>query len=453
MPSKETLIATNRFGLGASKTDIANAASNPKEWLRDQINADQPIPEIFTSQADSVALLKESYKARAIKIEVMKKNARKDIRKGFYKSLTARLTHQVQTQRPFAERLVMFWSNHFTVSLTRNIIGPAIPAYENEAIRPHIFGRFEDMLLSTAQHPCMLIYLDNVASIGPNSKRGLRRGKDLNENFAREILELHTLGAQGGYSQADVTSFAKILTGWTVSLNRKKTKNRKAPLGTFFFDKRIHEPGPQKLLGKTYDQEGKRQGIQALKAIARHPSTANFIATKLVRHFVDDNPSAEDIQTIVDVFTETSGDLAAVSNALIDLESAWKMSGTKVKTPEEMIISALRALQLDKPAALPRRQLLFPALKSMGQQLFRAPSPAGWPDEAKAWIAPESLMHRIEWARAFSRHSAAAINPLDIFDNTIGPFASEEAKRLIKGAPSKEDGLALIFSSPAFQRR
>jgi len=386
MPSKETLIATNRFGLGASKTDIAHAASDPKKWLRDQINADQPIPEIFASQADSVILLKESYKARAIKIEVMKKNARKDIRKGFYKSLTARLTHQVQTQQPFAERLVMFWSNHFTVSLTRNIIGPAIPAYENEAIRPHIFGRFED-------------------------------------------------------------------TGWTVSLNRKKAKNRKAPLGTFFFDKRIHEPGPQKLLGKTYDQEGKRQGIQALKAIARHPSTANFIATKLVRHFVDDNPSAEDIQTIADVFTETNGDLAAVSNALIDLESAWKMSGTKVKTPEEMIISSLRALQLDKPAALPRRQLLFPALKSMGQQLFRAPSPAGWPDDAKAWIAPESLMHRIEWARAFSRHSAAAINPLDIFDNTIGPFASEEAKRLIKGAPSKEDGLALIFSSPAFQRR
>ena len=118
-----------------------------------------------------------------------------------------------------------------------------------------------------------------------------------------------------------------------------------------------------------------------------------------------------------------------------------------------MIISALRALQSSKPAALPRKQLLFPALKSMGQQLFRAPSPAGWPDEAKAWIAPESLMHRIEWARAFSRQSAAAINPLDIFDNTIGPFASEEAKRLIKGAPSKEDGLALIFSSPAFQRR
>lgn len=453
MLSKETLIATNRFGLGASPIDIAKATPNPKNWLRAQINAEQTIPKILAAQADSAALLKEAYEARGIKNEDMKKDARKIRRNGFRQALNARLTNQVQTDRPFAERLVMFWSNHFTVSRTRGLIGPAIPAYESEAIRPFIFGRFEDMLLSAVQHPCMLIYLDNISSIGPNSKQGSRRGKDLNENLAREVLELHTMGSQGGYTQTDVTNFAKILTGWTVSRKRKNAKKQKLPPGQFQFINRIHEPGPQTLLGKTFDQNGKRQGVQALKEIARHPSTANFIAAKLVRHFVDDNPSAEDIQTIANVFKKTNGDLASVSKALIDLESAWKMSGTKVKKPEEMIISALRALHMDGPLSLPRRQLLFPALKSMGQEVFHAPSPAGWPDEAKAWIAPESLMHRIEWVREFSRRSAAAINPLDIFDNTIGPFASDDAKKMIKGAPGREDGLALIFSSPAFQRR
>jgi uncharacterized protein (DUF1800 family) len=299
----------------------------------------------------------------------------------------------------------------------------------------------------------MLIYLDNIYSIGPNSRQGVRRGKDLNENLAREILELYTMGAQGGYTQDDVTNFAKILTGWTVERKRKNPKRQMGLPGQFYFNSRIHEPGPQRLLGKTYNQEGQKQGVQALKEIARHPSTANFIATKLVRHFVDDNHSKEDIEKISHVFMKTNGDLAAVSKALINLESSWRMSGSKVKSPEEMVISALRALRGNGPLILPKRQLLFPALKSMGQEVFKAPSPAGWPDEAKAWIAPESLLHRIDWVREFSRYSSPDIRPLDIFENTIAPMASNEARKLIRGAPSREDGLALIFSSPAFQRR
>ena len=453
MVSKETLIAANRFGLGASMADIKNAGANPKDWLRAQIKSYHPAPKILAVQPGSAALLKKAFETRGIKNEAAKKAANKVKRKAYLKTLRARVTHHVQTKQPFAERLVMFWSNHFTISRTRGFIGPAIPAYENEAIRPFIFGRFEDLLLSAAKHPCMLIYLDNISSVGPNSKKGLRRGKDLNENFAREILELHSLGAQGGYSQIDVTNFAKILTGWTVSQNRNPLKKRKTPVGHFEFNNRIHEPGPQIFLGKKFNQSGEQQGVQALKHIARHPSTAKFIAAKLVRHFVEDRPSEADIQTIARVFVETKGDLAAVSTALIELDTAWQMSGTKIKTPEDMIISSLRALPRETPLSLPKRDLLFPALKSMGQEVFYAPSPAGWPDEAKAWIAPESLMHRIEWVREFSRHNAAAINPLDIFNNTIGPFASRKAKALIQGAPSRENGLALILSSPAFQRR
>lgn len=453
MLSKETLIATNRFGLGPTTVDVARASTNPKKWLRDQIKAGQSAPTIFAAQPSSASLLQEAYEARGIKDQAAKKENRQIRRRRFNQALRARLMNQVETERPFAERLVMFWSNHFTVSKTRGFIGAAIPAYENEAIRPHIFGRFEGMLLSVVQHPCMLIYLDNISSIGPNSKQGLRRDKDLNENLAREILELHTMGSQGGYTQEDVTSFSKILTGWTVARKRKNAKKQTRSPGHFHFNNRIHEPGAQVFLGKTFGQDGRKQGVQALKKIARHLSTANFIATKLVRHFVDDNPSAEDIEKISRVFTKTNGDLGAVSNALIDLEGAWNTQGSKVKSPEDMIISALRAVHTDSPLMLPKRQLLLPALKSMGQETFNAPSPAGWPDEAKAWIAPESLLHRIEWAREFSRHAPSTIKPLDIFEKTIAPIVSSDVKKLISGAPSREDGLALIFSSPAFQRR
>jgi uncharacterized protein (DUF1800 family) len=453
MLSKQTLIATNRFGLGASPADIERAKENPKAWLKAQIESSTAMPSVFSDHPSSADVLHLSYKNRRIKDEAKKKASNKKKRQRFNQSLRARLSHQVQTDQPFAERLVRFWSNHFTVSRTRGLIGPAIPAYENEAIRPFIFGRFEEMLLSVTQHPCMLIYLDNISSIGPNSRQGSRRGKDLNENLAREILELHTMGAQGDYTQSDVTNFAKILTGWTVARQRKNPKNQKVPPGQFLFNLRTHEPGPQELLGKSFKQGGVNQGLEAFKYISRHPSTARFIATKLVRHFVDDAPSARDIQKIEQTFTETKGDLAAVSEALINLKSAWEMSGSKIKTPEELVISTLRAMTTKTALKLPRRQLLFPALKTMGQEIFRAPSPAGWPDKGDAWIAPESLTHRLEWIRAFSRQSPGDINPVDVFNQTIGTFASKDAARLIKGAPSRADGLALIFSSPAFQRR
>ncbi|NNC37397.1 MAG: DUF1800 domain-containing protein [Hyphomonadaceae bacterium] len=452
LPSR-VLIATNRFGLGANSFDVLKAQSNPKKWLHDQISSTKIEPEIPSKLPSSDQILLESYLSRGIKDEDKKQDIRKIRRKQFYGALSARLKNQIKTEHPFAERLVMFWSNHFTVSRTRGIIGPAIPAYENEAIRPHIFGPFEDMLLSVVQHPCMLIYLDNISSIGPNSLQGKRRGKDLNENLAREILELHTIGAQGGYTQADVTNFAKIITGWTVARKRKNARRQKTPPGNFMFNNRVHEPGEQILLGQTFRQNGQAQGIEALKHISRHPSTAKFIATKLVRHFVNDNPPAQAVEKIERVFKSTNGNLAKVSHALIDLDEAWDDTGTKVKSPEELVISTLRALYDDGLTALPPRRFLFPALKTMGQDIFHAPSPAGWPDEAEKWISPESLKHRIEWVRAISQYSSLSSQPLDVFANTIAPFTTDDIQKLIKGAPSREDGLALIFASPAFQRR
>ena len=461
MLSKDTLIATNRFGLGPSRADIAKASSNPKAWLLQQIDADAVKTRDVRAQYKSAFLLNEADEIRLLKSKEAKKQRRKSVNAQYSKTMDARLLNQIETASPFAERMVMFWSNHFTVSRTRGLIGSAIPAYEDEAIRPFIFGRFEDLLINVVQHPCMLIYLDNISSIGPNSRLGKRRNKDLNENLAREILELHTMGSQGGYSQNDVTNFAKILTGWTVGRARRNAKAPKKagknvpqpPLGEFYFNGAIHEPGAQILLKKRFDQTGHAQGLAALKAIAAHPSTAKFIATKLVRHFVDDNPPKADIDKIAGIFLRSKGDLAAVSRGVIGLKSAWAMSGSKVKTPEELVISTLRALYQGGKASAPKKRLFLPALKSMGQEVFRAPSPAGWPDIAKGWIAPESLMRRIEWVREVSRLSSADIRPLDIFDNSIAPIASKQTKAIISGAPSREDGLALIFSSAAFQRR
>jgi len=452
MRLRKTLIATNRFGLGASPLDIIAAKGDPELWLKHQISSYDPYPKRLSALPKSADILHESYLNRGLKDVEQKKERGRLRRKQFSKAIRARLSHQIETPQPFAERLVMFWSNHFTVSRTRGFIGSAIPAYENEAIRPYIFGQFEDLLLSVIQHPCMLIYLDNISSIGPNSPQGKRRKKDLNENLAREILELHTMGAQGGYSQGDVTNFAKILTGWTVVRNRRNARQTTPP-GQFAFNNRIHEPGSQTFLNQAFRQSGKAQGIEAFKVITRHPSTAKFIATKLVKHFVDDDPPEEAINTIANVFIQSNGNLSKMSSALIDLKLAWESTGGKIKSPEELVVSTLRALHTDETISLPPRPLTFPALKTMGQDIFHAPSPAGWPDEGSKWIAPESLMHRIEWVHAISQRSSNATRPLRVFENTISPFVSENVRKLIKGAPSREDGLALIFSSPSFQRR
>ncbi|WP_409432312.1 DUF1800 family protein [Litorimonas sp. RW-G-Af-16] len=449
--------AMSRFGLGPSKVDSLRLGDTPKAWLHAQISSYNPAPAMLSDLPDSATVLAEQYKARKIKDEKRRKMKGKMRREVFTTAMEARTAQFIQSQTPFAERLVMFWSNHFTVSRTRGLIGPALPAYEREAIRPHIFGKFEDMLTAVAQHPCMLLYLDNVSSIGANSPQGQRRNRDLNENLAREILELHTLGVKGGYSQDDVTSFAKILTGWTVSRKVKASKKRSNaarynPLGSFQFNANIHEPGTQTLLGQRYAQTGQAQGLAALRDLATHPSTATFIATKLVRHFVSDTPPADAVETIAAVFRKTGGDLAEVSKALIDLEAAWEKPLAKVKTPYDLMLSVMRAANISGPQEIPD-SLFLNSLKTMGYEPFYAKSPAGWSDLSSDWVAPESLIHRIEWIRAFVGEAKISIEPPKLYEQTIAPVADPATQFMIEGAPSREDGLALIFASAAFQRR
>ncbi|MCA0418381.1 MAG: DUF1800 family protein, partial [Proteobacteria bacterium] len=253
----------------------------------------------------------------------------------------ARVDLALATETGFGERLVMFWSNHFCVGATKsNMCRIMAGAYEREAIRPHVFGRFEDMLIAAESHPAMLDFLDNRQSVGPNSPAGRRRGRGLNENLAREILELHTLGVSGGYAQADVTNLARIITGWTVV-------GREGALGfpgSFAFNAGLHEPGATPLLGRRYDQPGKAQGIAALTDLARHPATARFIATKLVRHFVADAPPRVLVEKLAGVFRQSGGDLPSVYRALIEDDAAWRAPASKIRSPQEFLLASYRAL-------------------------------------------------------------------------------------------------------------
>ncbi len=358
----------------------------------------------------------------------------------------ARVDLALDAPTGFAERLVMFWSNHFCVGATKsNMTRIMAGAYEREAIRPHVFGRFEEMLIAAETHPAMLDFLDNRLSIGPGSPAGKRRGRGLNENLAREILELHTLGVSGGYVQGDVTNLARIITGWTVV-------GREGVLGfpgSFAFNAGLHEPGAQPLLGKTYDQRGKAKGIAALTDLAHHPATARFIAFKLARHFVADRPSPELVSGLARVFTETGGDLAAVSRALIGSNEAWSVPATKMRSPQEFMIAAYRALGRKPDSG----QIIGP-LGVMGQPFWQPSGPNGYPDIGEAWASAEGLKTRVDVAAGWGRQAAGTVaDPRALTQEILGPLASAETRQAVARAESKPQALALLLMSPEFQRR
>ena len=343
----------------------------------------------------------------------------------------------------FNERLVMFWTNHFCVSADKNqIIRLLSGAYEREAIRPHIFGRFEDMLKASATHPAMLIYLDNHVSIGPNSRANRAGKRGLNENLAREILELHTLGVDGGYSQADVTAFARVLTGWSVG------RAQDPGSGQFVFRPQAHEPGPQTVLGKTYSDGDEAQGLKVLSDLARHPKTAQHIAFKLARHFLSDTPSNSAVGALRDSFIKTDGDLGAVSQTLIGLPEALSPQTPKMRTPLEYLTALLR---LTPAQAKP--QMLVTALKAMGQPLWEPGGPNGFSDLAATWASPESLSTRLELANSFAEKMAPYYDAREVLEQQLGPRLSEDTQRAVSRAESRAQGLSLAFLSPEFMRR
>jgi uncharacterized protein (DUF1800 family) len=344
----------------------------------------------------------------------------------------------------FVERLVWFWSNHFCVSADK---GPGVRslcgAFEREAIRRNVLGRFGDMLLAVESHPAMLLYLDNVRSIGPDSIAGINRGAGLNENLAREILELHTLGVRTVYTQSDVTSFAKVITGWSA------VPFRQDPIhgGEFEFNPRMHEPGAQTVTGKLYPDSGFDQGRAVLSDLARHPATARHIAVKFAAHFVADVPPPALVARLEKRFVDSEGDLKELAKTLVTSNETWETPRDKLKRPREWIISALRATGITPPDI---RQLIQ-AQNMLGEPLWRPPAPKGFSDDSAEWLS--GIAERLDVANQFARQFGSLVEPDVVIDSALGPLASDETRQTVKRAESRPQALALLLMAPEFQRR
>ncbi|MGL3211084.1 DUF1800 domain-containing protein [Bradyrhizobium sp. BR 1433] len=368
------------------------------------------------------------------------------IQKTFRAEALARLQRGVVADCGFVERLVVFWSNHFCISANKGALARMwAGSFEREAIRPHVLGRFPDMLKAVEQHPAMLFFLDNQQSLGPESRAGINRNRGLNENLAREIMELHTLGIGGGYTQDDVTSLARVITGWTFAGRRGQL----GVPGSFVFNVNAHQPGPQQVLGKTYAQAGVAQGEAVLSDIARHPSTAKFIATKFARHFVADDPPPALVARLQDTFTKTDGDLRALATALVQSSEAWQAPLTKMRSPYEFLVASGRLLARNPED--PGRYLS--GLNVLGQPLWSPAGPNGFPDTAAAWAAPEGVKLRLDISAQVASQLADRFDPRDLLELIAADAASPETRRTIERAESRQQALALLLMSPEFQRR
>jgi uncharacterized protein (DUF1800 family) len=467
--------ALHRFGLGPRPGSIAAIASDPRGALLAEV--ERPgigridDPQLLTSAQAARAAFEARSARRAEQIVAQRAEKERQAsmgdavgeekpnqakspppppppilgpttieRQNFVKEVKARLDAALDAEIGFAERLVWFWSNHFCVSAEKvpNMSG----GYEREVIRPHILGRYVDMLLSVEGHPAMLVYLDNFVSIGPSSVAGINRTRGLNENLAREILELHTLGVRTGYSQDDVLRFAKVLTGWTIISANDNPEHG----SEFIFNRRMHEPGPQRVIEKTYDDIGVEQGRAVLKDLARHPATASHVATKLARHFVADEPPPALVERLADVFRDSEGDLKEVAKALIAAPEAWDPAQAKLKRPSEWVVAMVRATGLRGD---PERFLRGQAL--LGQPIWRPPSPKGFADDEGTWI--DTMGARLDIANNFAERVAERVDPNEVIETALGPLASAETRAAVARAESRQQGLALAFMSPEFQRR
>jgi uncharacterized protein (DUF1800 family) len=279
--------------------------------------------------------------------------------------------------------------------------------------------------------------------MGPNSIAGINRTRGLNENLAREILELHTLGVRSGYTQDDVIRFANVLTGWTLLPAGDNPEHG----GEFTFNRRLHEPGPQKIMDKVYEEAGVEQGRAVLRDLATHPSTATHVANKLVRYFLSDDPPAELVERLARAYRDTAGDLREVTKALVTSREAWTLPPTKLKRPSEWVVSMVRASgtsQVD-PARFTAGQAL------LGEPLWRPPSPKGYADDEATWI--DGMGRRLDVANNFAERIAGRIDPDYVVETVLASTISSEVKQAVARAESRQQALALLFMSPELQRR
>jgi uncharacterized protein (DUF1800 family) len=456
-------IAVTRFGLGAKPGEIERARADPTGFLIRQISpAGGEQPE---GQLETTAEVCQAFNDYRIANQAAKqagdpkadpvKQARTLIRDTAGAEFLARARLGCLTEAGFSERWTLFWCNHFTVAANKIFTSGLVGPFEREAIRPHVFGRFEDLLVASSRHPGMLYYLDQAQSTGPDSMLAQRRGKGgLNENLAREIMELHTLGVGSGYTQTDVTEFARALTGW--SFIGPEGPQRRGPImetgqaGDFIFRAYSHEPGVRRILGRAYAQDGEQQARAVLHDLAVHPATAHHIAVKLARHFVADDPPPSLVARLEKSYASSGGQLDHVARTLVTAPEAWAPAALKFKTPYEFLISSHRALNAQPQAP----EKMANILNSMGQKPFSAPSPKGWPEEAQVWAAPDAVIKRMAWSETFAAENAPLMGaPVEVAQNALGERLSPLAATAINRAESRPEALSILLMSPEFQRR
>ncbi|RYY26844.1 MAG: DUF1800 domain-containing protein [Sphingomonadales bacterium] len=499
-------IALNRFGFGGRPGDDPGA--NPRAWLNSQLRSYDPRPQQIAALPATAQIASElaeyfeevrqirqqngggqgqrprrpagAQPAMSDPMQVMpmqpgtamekddsrdpvaqaQRFARRQGREYYAAAVGARANVALNSPAPFVERLVHFWANHFAVSADKlQVIGLA-GVFEFDAIRPHVMGKFGDMLHAAERHPAMLLYLDQAQSIGPNSmagKIGQRRQAaqraGLNENLAREILELHTLGVRTSYGQADVTEFARAMTGWTVSGlgrgGRARFAGTEGEPGKFVFAERLHEPGARTIMGKNWDQQGEAQASAVLDMLATHPDTARHLATKLARHFAGDEPPAGLVAKLEGAYRKSGGDLPTVYRVLIDAPECWVATPLKFKSPWEWTLSVNRALGVQQL----QPQAVNGLLTQLGQPIWRPGSPAGWDDVAAAWAGPDAVMRRVEAAERFAQRTRDTVDARARAAQLFPGAISEMTAQAIARAESPGQGVALMLVAPEFLRR
>ena len=483
-------LAAHRFGLG--EPTLQGIGGDAAGWLLAQVGPAEP--QRGDKLASGVEAVKRytaflrSQRASAAEMQAMAGGdaemsaatravaaGNDPLRQAVQADVRARLTTAALSTQPFNERLALFWANHFTVSLAKGSARGVVGAYEREAIRPHIAGSFDQLLQAAVTHAGMLRYLDNDQSAGPRSaavQRQARRTREpgerpprttgLNENLAREVLELHTLGVAGGglayggwggwggYTQADVTEFARVLTGWRVPFAAAMLAGGESSGGSASrFDPAWHDPGAKTVLGRRYGA-----GPDALPAVlsdlARRPSTARFLSVKLARHFVADTPPPALVARLEKAYLHSGGQLPALYQALLEAPEAWLPQPAKLKTPEEFVLSTVRLLGLGAQAF---ERAADGGISALGQRVQGAPSPAGWPDTAEEWLGPDAVWKRVEWATRVADRAGRRVDARTLARASLGPLLSDDTARQIERAADGPQALALLLLAPEFQRR
>lgn len=449
----------DRFGYGPRPGDLERVLSTgPRAWFESQLDPDRLPPDRRLEEAlarwprlaeshgptlQGYARLQAEFLAPGTG-ELRRAQAGVELRE-FVREVRTQATHArvlraLHGPDQLREVLVEFWFNHFNVYSGKQTVRVTAGHFEREAIRPHVLGRFRDLLGATARHPAMLDYLDNWQSTGPgrDAVEGRRAPRGTNENYARELLELHTLGVDGGYTQQDVSELARILTGWTF--------DRRAPGDDAFrFVPARHDRGPKRLLGREVPGNGREQGEWALDLLARHPSTARNVARRLARSFVADDPPAALVERLAGVFRDTDGDLRALVRALATSPefAAPAARGAKFKTPYRFVLSMERALGSVTTDAAP----MLAACARMGMPVHGCPSPAGWEDRREVWSGAEGLRQRI----AFALRAAETARPRDVIPGTVAGVLGPATLGALEAVPARER-LGLALASPDFGR-